>query len=67
MIKSDEKKFTSEVVRIKPVGDSSVIFQIINKIGMHEKRASYILEKMTNKGQWNYGVSLFSGWLTNGK
>ncbi len=65
MIKDDELKFAEIIKRIKPVGNSCVVFQVINSIGMHEKRAAYILEKMTDRGEWNYGVSLFSGWLTN--
>ena len=33
-------------------------------LGMHHKRVDYILNKWTNKGWWNYGVSARTGWLT---
>ncbi len=32
-------------------------------MGIHENRANYILEKWDDKGWWNCGVSLRTGWL----
>lgn len=64
MIKQDEIKFKEAINKCKDMLPSSdLVQQIANGIGMHSKRASYILEKMTNNGEWNYGVSLFSGWV----
>lgn len=33
-------------------------------LSIPEKRAYYLLDKWTNNGWWDYGVSLRSGWFT---
>ena len=39
--------------------------RIINeKMEINHKRAAYLLEKFSNKGWYDYGVSLDKGWLT---
>lgn len=35
-----------------------------DECGMNDKRAAYILEKWSDKGWYDYGVSLRAGWLT---
>lgn len=34
-------------------------------IGIYEKRATYLLDKWTGRGWWDYGVTLRSGWFTD--
>jgi len=36
-----------------------------DRIGMHPKRATAMLDKWVGKGWWEYGVSLRTGWLTD--
>lgn len=38
--------------------------QLVWYVGMNEKRAAYILEKWCGKDWYEYGVSVFAGWLT---
>jgi hypothetical protein len=33
-------------------------------LSMHPKRLDSILEKWSNRGRWDYGVSAISGWFT---
>lgn len=37
---------------------------VVDDLGMNHKRAAYILEKWTDKGWWDYGVSVMAGWFT---
>lgn len=37
---------------------------IARTIGIPEKRVSYILEKWSGKGWWEYGVNVWCGWFT---
>lgn len=38
--------------------------QLVIDLNMNEKRAAYIFEKWTDKGLYDYGVSVMAGWLT---
>lgn len=35
----------------------------VAEYNMNDKRKTYILNKWDNKGLWDYGVSLYSGWF----
>ncbi len=35
------------------------------RMGVPPKRVAYWLDKWTDKGLWNYGVSARSGWVTD--
>jgi len=64
MKKQDEIKFREAIHKCKDMLPSSaLVIQIANGLGMHHKRAGYILEKMTANGEWNYGTGLLSGWV----
>lgn len=38
---------------------------IFDLLGIPEKRGAYILSKWSDKGWWDYGVSLYCGWFTD--
>lgn len=38
--------------------------EIAQGLGIHDKRSYYILTKWDDKGWWDSGVSLRSGWFT---
>lgn len=39
--------------------------EIAMELGIPVKRASYICEKWTKKGWYDYGVNVLAGWLTD--
>lgn len=39
--------------------------EVIYDLGIHHKRAWYLLEKWSSKGWYDYGVCLDLGWLTS--
>ncbi len=47
-----------------PTNDSQFVDDIGERLGMHTKRTLYLLDKWTDKGWWEYGVSLRTGWFT---
>jgi len=69
-LKEDEKQFFLQVVNgcTKPYKDGSRIRprDIINSEGftMHYKRSWYLLGKWSDKGWYDYGVTLDLGWIT---
>lgn len=44
--------------------DSAYVRNVVNSIGMPEKRAAWILSKWTSRGWYDYGVNILAGWLT---
>jgi hypothetical protein len=44
--------------------DRAFVTDYFDVIGMNHKRGLGILEKWTEKGWWDYGVSVRSGWIT---
>lgn len=65
-MKDDERQFLAalSVNRPRQIADGVFATDVATKIGMNEKRALYLLGKWTDKGWWEYGVSLRSGWFT---
>lgn len=67
MIKDDEKLLYNLIrechrrghTSVKAMADSYFEF-----IGMNYKRGYYLLRKWSDKGWWDYGVSLRTGWFT---
>jgi hypothetical protein len=41
------------------------VIKIISDATINDKRAYYILKKWTDKGLYEYGVSIAYGWLTD--
>lgn len=56
MIKSDEKEFAKFVLSF----GKSIPSEFWDKL---TKRQYFILSKWTDKGIWNYGVSVRAGWV----
>lgn len=38
--------------------------EVAEALGMNAKRAAYIFRKWSNRGWYDYGVSVATGWLT---
>lgn len=62
-MKDDEKRFLCDIYKAE---QDLMPRDIINKpdFYLHYKRAWYLLEKWSNKGWYEYGVTLDLGWLT---
>lgn len=61
MIKADERDFYAA---IQAKGRGVFADVVAANIGMEWGRAQDILEEWTDRGWWDWGVSLRSGWLT---
>lgn len=44
--------------------NSKLIRRTVSNVGMAPKRAEYVFYKWTDKGQWEFGTSVFGGWFT---
>lgn len=70
MVKDDEKKLMMLLVyrenSLKFISDDilKTACQIAEKILMPQKRLIHILNKWSECGFWEYGVSVESGWVT---
>lgn len=42
-----------------------VIEEYARLLSMPEKRVTYLLDKWTSKGWWDWGVNQYGGWFTN--
>ena len=47
-----------------PAGQHVYVRDLVHRLGINEKRAAYICDKWTNKGWYDWGVSVLAGWLT---
>lgn len=65
-MKPDEAAFLKELAasRPRPTREAPFATDIGVRLGLHPKRAHYLLEKWLDKGWWECGVSVRSGWLT---
>ncbi|MFW5988576.1 MAG: hypothetical protein ACOCQA_03995 [bacterium] len=61
MVKLDEKEFA---INILLAFNCVSVRDIIAHSPINKKRAYYLLEKWSNKGYYDYGVSIDLGWLT---
>lgn len=48
---------------IKHKTEDESVRDLINRLPIHHKRAWYLLSKFIDKGVYEYGVSLDTGWL----
>lgn len=66
MIKPDERALRQLLrnVRPRPTDEHPFVDQLAEAIGMPLKRAYYILEKWSKRGEWGCGVSIRGGWFT---
>lgn len=64
-MKEDEKKLL-KFLQKRTMEDKQRLYvrQLIIDLDMNEKRATYICEKWTNKGWYDWGVNVLAGWLT---
>ena len=66
-MKPDEVLFLKELCRMQYARrrpNDEFATDVGVRLGLHEKRAAYMLEKWSGKGWWECGVSLRTGWLT---
>ena len=66
-MKPDEQQLLIRMLRDRPglgAAPTCTATELAAKLSMNEKRAEYLLGKWTDKGWWDYGVSLRTGWLT---
>ena len=65
MLKEDEIYFWN-LIKKELATSEKTVQDIINKenFSIHYKRAWYLLEKWSQKGWYDYGVSLDLGWIT---
>lgn len=64
MIKSDEVKFRQALYNASLKNRVIHTSEVFGALGMHRKRAWYLLEKFTRKGFIDYGTSVNFVWLT---
>lgn len=64
MIKPDEKELLKTLQERSTLASPAHVRLIVGFLGMNEKRAAYILGKWSDKGWYDYGVSVMAGWLT---
>lgn len=63
-MQKDDEKLLYQTIRARTTKDDApYVRDVVNELGINEKRASYILEKWSEKGIYDYGVSPFAGWL----
>jgi len=62
MKKEDEIELWNKV-KGKPLNEVIEWERIGQRLGMPMKRLGYILDKWTNKGILNYGISLRTAWI----
>jgi hypothetical protein len=60
MIHDDEKQLFQLLWTATPL---THVRRVIVNTSIDEKRVQYILEKWTDRGIWNYGISAFAGWF----
>lgn len=64
MVKEDERKLLEILLALhESLPDCQLVEAVANGLGMHHKRLTYILHKWTDRREWNYGVSVWSGWF----
>lgn len=63
-MKRDERRLLLAGAAWGPADQPPDWRSIAESIGMHPKRAWKILEKWTDRGWFEFGVSPFGGWLT---
>jgi hypothetical protein len=65
-VKPDERAFLLKLLAERPrqLAQGPYATDVGVSLGIHEKRALYLLRKWTGKSWWNWGVSLRGGWLT---
>ena len=63
-MRADERKFLVAVAR-RNVKWGETPRNIAYKMGMNHKRSWYLCKKWTDRGWYNYGVSVDLGWLTD--
>lgn len=57
-IKEDEEEFIGAILLgVRP-------YDAEEALALHPKRAEYILAKWTERGWWDCGVSIMTGWVT---
>jgi hypothetical protein len=64
-MKPDERKLLDEIQKRSAHGSFVYVRRVVAELGMNEKRAAYICGKWTDRGWYNYGVNVLSGWLTD--
>lgn len=66
-VKPDEMALRAAVLadrKSQPHTSGTFLDELAQGLGIPDSRSYYIGSKWTDKGWWDYGVSLRSGWLT---
>lgn len=67
-MKDDERRLllaaAAADVRWRELRQHRFIDALAEGLGIHPKRGLYLAGKWSDKGWWEYGVTLRSGWLT---
>lgn len=66
-VKEDEKILLAAIRKAGEFKQFPYVRFIVHDLGMSEKRAAYILEKWSGRGEYEYGVNVLAGWLTEGR
>lgn len=62
-MKDDERNLLRELTQVQEAGNRHPVRRTIDTV-ICKKRLHYVLNKWTDKGWWEYGTALTSGWLT---
>lgn len=47
-----------------PMGRRLFVDEVGAELGIHAKRVEYLLDKWSERGWWDYGISARTGWFT---
>jgi hypothetical protein len=62
-MKNDEAELLQACQKRVPPNGTEMPREVAASLGMHPKRAAYIFQKWTDRGWYNYGVSVGTGWM----
>lgn len=63
-MKDDERRLLLAAAAVDGQHPRPFIDDLSAHLGIHPKRGLYLAGKWSDKGWWEYGVTLRSGWLT---
>ncbi len=61
--KYDAKNDECQLLKVLKASHQPYVRDIVESLQIPPKRAEYILDKWVSRGWYEYGVSIFAGWL----